>query len=96
MAMMSVALTGCSVFISTPRVARYQVQGLDNQFCEFVVALDEPCEGNMDIRITDRYAIQFDFEWLWNADTDVTAGSASADPMVEPSLEPWMICKYRF
>jgi len=89
-------VTGCSVFISTPQVARYHVQGLDDQFNEFVIPLDSPCEGNMDIHISDNYAVQFDFDWLWNERADV-AGSAVSDKVTDsPSLAPWMICKYKF
>ena len=89
-------VTGCSVFISTPQVARYHVQGLDDQFNEFVVPLDAPCEGNMDIRITNNYTVQFDFEWLWNDSTDINGYTVSDETTDSPSLAPWMICKYKF
>lgn len=89
-------VTGCSVFLSTPRVARYQMQGLDNQFNEFVVPLDHPCEGNMDIELSDRYAVQFDFEWLWTGEAGTSAAAITDEVNTAPSLAPWMLCKYRF
>jgi hypothetical protein len=89
-------VTGCSVFISTPRVARYQMQGLDNQFKEFVVPLDHPCEGNMDIELSDRYAVQFDFEWLWSGEAGTSGAAMTDEAYTAPSLVPWMLCKYRF
>ena len=89
-------LGGCSVFISTPRVTRIQVQGLDDHLREYIVTLDEPAENRAGIQISDRYSIQFDFEWLWNS-----AGDADIyyDPNAkndDPAMAPWMLCKYRF
>ncbi len=89
-------LLGCSVFISTPRVARYHVQGLDNQLMEYRVPIDSPSEGNLDIQLSDHYAIQFDFDWLWNTDADISDFAVSDDTSAAPSLAPWMLCKYRF
>ena len=89
-------LPGCSVFISTPQVALYHVQDLNNQLNEFMVPIDTPNEGNMDIHLSDRYAVQFDFEWLWNTDADMAAAATSSEACTAPSLAPWMVCKYRF
>ena len=42
-----VALNGCSVFISTPNVTRFQIQGVDDQLREYVVKLDDPVEEGL-------------------------------------------------
>ncbi len=88
--------TGCSVFFSTPQVARYQIQQLDNSFVEVVVNLDTPTETDLDIRLNNQYTLQLEFEWLWGADE--TAGIYQETELLseEPQLTPWMICKYRF
>lgn len=92
--------TGCSVFISTPRVARIQMQRLDNKWVEYVVNLEDPTQSNVGIRLNHDYSLQLDFEWLWHMDkradiyTD-TYLEADAD-FEDPRLTPWMLCKYRF
>ena len=92
----AVMLSGCSVFVSTPRVARYHVQGLDDRMTEFVIPLDTQYGTPMDIELSDRYAVQFDFEWLWNTEPESSEAAATNDTTSAPSLAPWMICKYRF
>lgn len=90
------ATTGCSVFISTPRVARFHVQRPDNKFIEYYVNLDDPSETNLDIHLTNRYTVQLDFEWLWDSDEPSELYlETNADP-ADPLLVPWMLCKYRF
>lgn len=91
-------LTGCSVFVSTPKVASFHIQQLDNKFVEVLVSLDDSAETNMDIHLNNRYTLQLDFDWLWNMDQrseiylDLESDTNSEDPL----LTPWMICKYRF
>ena len=63
---------------------------------EFVIPLDSQYETPMDIELSDRYTVQFDFEWLWNTDPESSEAAATNDATNEPSLAPWMICKYRF
>ena len=94
---LALSATGCSVFISTPRVARFHVQQLDDKFIEYVVNLDDPAETNIDIHLNKRYTLQLDFDWLWNmndrSDIYIETQPESAD---DPRLDPWMLCKYRF
>lgn len=92
--------TGCSVFISTPRVARIHVQRLDNKFVEYVVNLENLAQSNVGIRLNNDYSLQLDFEWLWHMDerADIyseTYLEANVD-FEDPQLTPWMLCKYRF
>lgn len=90
-------LCGCSVFISTPRTAKISIQGLDNQYYEYVVPLDDPVsDNNLDIPITKHYAIQFDFEWLWESGSDNQLYQQAAEEDMIAPLSPWMLCKYRF
>jgi hypothetical protein len=92
------AMSGCSVFISTPRVAHFQVQRLDDKFIEYVVNLDDPTETDLDIHINNRYAIQLDFEFLWDSEDESSSEiyvESYTDP-ADPMLVPWMLCKYRF
>ncbi len=87
----------CSVFISTPRTAKVCIQGLDDNYYEYAVALDAPVgETNLDIRISKHYAIQLDFEWLWESDTRSQLSHEMVDEDMPPPLVPWMLCKYRF
>lgn len=87
----------CSIFISTPRTARIHIQGLDNKYYDCIIALDEPtAKTNMDIRISKNYAVQLDFEWLWDADSDAELRQEDPETDIIPPLTPWMLCKYRF
>jgi hypothetical protein len=92
------SISGCSIFISTPRTAKIHIQGLDNQHYDYTIALDEPsAEANLDIRISKRYAVQLDFDWLWDSAGDSrTSLYNSVDEDMIPLLVPWMMCKYRF
>lgn len=90
------AVSGCSVFISTPRVAHFQVQRLDDKFIEYVVNLDDPTETDLDIHINNRYTIQLDFEFLWDSDENAEIYVESYTDPADPMLAPWMLCKYRF
>ena len=92
-----VSISGCSIFISTPRTAKINIQGLDNKFFEYIIPLDEPtAETNLDIRISKRYALQLDFDWLWESDSESYLDYNPADKETIPPLAPWMLCKYRF
>lgn len=94
------SVTGCSVFISTPRVARIHVQRLDNKFVEYVVNLENPTQSNLGIRLSNDYSLQLDFEWLWHMDersdlyTDIYLEPEG--DFEDPQLTPWMLCKYQF
>lgn len=90
------AMSGCSVFISTPRVASFHVQRLDDKFIEYVVNLDDPTETDLEIHLNNRYAIQLDFEFLWDSDESSEIYVESYTDPADPLLVPWMLCKYRF
>jgi hypothetical protein len=90
------AATGCSVFISTPRVARIRIQDLDNQLIEYVVNLDGTTLPDSGIPLTGKYTLQLDFEWLWNMDRQPDTHRVTAPHCEETQLTPWMLCKYRF
>lgn len=90
------AVSGCSVFISTPKVAHFQVQRPDDKFIEYVVNLDDPTETDLDIHINNRYTIQLDFEFLWDSDQGSEIYVESYTDPADPLLAPWMLCKYRF
>ena len=91
-------VNGCSIFISTPRMAKIHIQGLDNQHHDYIISLDEPlAEANLDIRISKRYAVQLDFDWLWGSVSDTRMDyTNSVDEDKIPPLIPWMLCKYCF
>lgn len=95
-----VTITGCSVFISTPKVAKIQIQQLDNKLVEYAVNLENPAQSNLGIRLSNDYSLKLDFHWLWHMDeradiySDVyVEGDLDSD---DPRLTPWMLCKYRF
>jgi len=90
-------INGCSIFISTPRTAKIHIQGLDNQRHDYIIALDERLtEANLDIRISKRYTVQLDFDWLWGSATESQIDNNPVDEDKIPPLVPWMLCKYRF
>ncbi len=91
-------ISGCSIFISTPRTAKIHIQGLDNQHYDYIIALDERLsEANLDIKISKHYAVQIDFDWLWGSAGDTRLDfNNSLDEDIIPPLVPWMLCKYRF
>lgn len=89
-------LTGCSIFVSTPRVARIEIQRLDNQLNEYIVALDDPADSKLDIHLTNRYTVQLDFQWLWNSNDTIQLNAENLEDQAIPPLSPWMVCKYRF
>jgi hypothetical protein len=92
-----VTVSGCSIFISTPRTAKIHIQGLDNRHYDYIIALDEPsAEANLDISISKHYAVQLDFDWLWGSASDSRIDYNSLDEDIIPPLIPWMLCKYRF
>jgi hypothetical protein len=90
-------LCNCSVFISTPHTAKISIQGLDNTYYEYIIALDDPVkEKSLDIHITKNYAIQLDFEWLWESDSKTQLFDTSMEDDLPSPLTPWLLCKYRF
>lgn len=97
-AIFTAPITGCSIFISTPRTAKIHIQGLNNQHYDYIVPLDDPdCESNLNIKISKRYALQLDFEWLWDATIDIASDrNLPTSENLIPPLVPWMVCQYRF
>lgn len=87
---------GCSVFISTPQIASYHIQKLDDSFLEVVINLDAPTETDLDIHLNNRYTLQLEFDWLWNLDEPSEVYTETEIQTEDPHLVPWMMCKYRF
>ena len=89
-------ISGCSVLVATPYEARVQVKGLNNQLNEYVIILNSPPESDLDIQLTNNYAIKLDLQWLWDEnflnqpEFNLNGESATAP------LTPWLTCKYRF
>ena len=91
-------LSGCSVFVATPKTTRVQVTGFNNQVNEYIIVTDEPEEADLDIKLSGRYAIHFDFQWLWN---DLGSSMNENPPYfwnewAEQPMTPWFTCKYKF
>jgi hypothetical protein len=91
-------LTSCAVFKSSPRLAHIQIKGPNNYTKEYVFSLDhlESAES-AGIRLTDRYAIEVDLQWLWYEfeDLDFLNTRDGAQTAATP-LAPWFMCKYKF
>lgn len=90
------AITGCSVFISTPRTACIRIHDLDNKWVEYVVNLEDPSESNLGIPLGNKYSLQLDFDWLWSMDKRSEIYLEAETDLDESQLSPWMLCKYRF
>ena len=84
------------MFVDIPRVARVPISGLNNQLNEYIIELDDLGQEDLEVRLTDHYAIQLDFQWLWdeNKTPDVTTDELFDE--ANAPLSPWMTCKYRF
>ena len=89
-------MAGCSSLISPPRMARIQIRGPANHSNEFVVSLDDLMQRNTDIELSDRYALNIDFQWLWYSHEDVDLTSIQTPEEIKAPLTPWVLCKYRF
>lgn len=91
-------LTGCANFITPPRVAHVQVKGPGNMTKQFAFSLDPTIQQNTDIHLSDRYAVELFFQWLWyeKEDLDATYTGKSQDGAEDQDLTPWFLCKYRF
>lgn len=87
--------TGCSSLISTPRIAHIHIKGPANHSNEFILSLEDPTQDNTDIRLSDRYAIKLDLQWLWYETEDIKR-EESVSEVTDSPLAPWFICKYRF
>lgn len=87
--------TGCSSFISAPRMAHIHIKGPANHTNEFIISLDDPTQDNTDIKLSDRYAIKLDLQWLWYEAEDIKKEESVSEITTSP-LAPWFICKYRF
>jgi hypothetical protein len=92
-------MAGCASMLSTisaPRMARIQIRGPANQSNEFVISLDDLTQRNTDINLSDRYALNIHFQWLWYSREDIGMISAETLDEVQAPLTPWVLCKYRF
>lgn len=90
-------LSGCSVFVTTPKTTRVEVTGFNNQVNEYVIVTNEPDESDLDIKLTDRYALRLDFQWLWNDHISLLGiDSVQTNDTLDEQLIPWITCKYRF
>ena len=92
-------MAGCSSMLSTisaPRMARIQIRGPANHSNEFVISLDDLTQRNTDINLSDRYALNIDFQWLWYSREDVGMNSGEPLEEVQAPPTPWVLCKYRF
>jgi hypothetical protein len=87
--------TGCSAFVSAPRIARINIKGPANHTNEFVISLEDPTQDERDIRLSDRYALELDLQWLWYEAEDFKKKESLSEVTSSP-LAPWFICKYRF
>lgn len=88
-------MIGCSSMASAPRIARIHIKGPANQTNEFVISLENPTQDEMDIHLSDRYAIELDLQWLWYERGDLKKEENMSE-VTDSALAPWFICKYRF
>jgi hypothetical protein len=87
----------CSLLATPSHAAHIQITGLNKQIGEFVIALDTYNDDDMDLRLSDHYALRLDFKWLWDADNDASNMYIKRDTEeFSPTLTPWLTCKYRF
>jgi hypothetical protein len=81
--------------ISTPRQAEIRVQGLNNQFHSEFVTLDDLVEQNLEIPLSNSYALMLDFQWLLGSNNRLDL-EANLPSKVESELAPWLMCTFRF
>lgn len=90
------SISGCSILLATPPAAHVQIDGLNSQLGEFIVVLNPCSDQQMDIPISDRYALRIDFKWLWDQDSDNSELYFQDPDDLNSPLTPWLTCKYRF
>ena len=89
--------SGCSILVAKPPTAHVQIDGLNHQIGEFVVALNPTDQQQLDIHLGRQYALRLDFRWLWDQDRGSSQFYVQQDPDdFQAPLTPWMTCKYRF
>lgn len=94
--LLSLSVAGCSHLSIRPLMARYQVNDPSHGIKDVVVDLDVPLEKKLDIRINDRYAVQFDLLFNANPNSNFTASRGSMSSASLQKLTPYLLCKYRF
>ncbi|MBT8338768.1 MAG: hypothetical protein HKP58_17015 [Desulfatitalea sp.] len=88
---------GCSSFLNYPQTARIHITGPGNHSKELTICLDDPLNRDKDIHLTDRYAVEIFFQWLWYEKEDLdTYGGENGDEGTLSRPIPWFLCKYRF
>ncbi len=86
---------GCSIFIAPQRTARVQINGIGNHVNEIVVFLDDLTDTDLDIQLTENYAVRLDLQWLWSQEFTLFEPEP-LDRQNPPLLSPLVSCKYRF
>jgi len=91
-------LAGCASFVTPPRMANIQIRGPGNITKQFAITIDPSTELDTDIHLTDRYAVELFFQWLWYEKEDLESEYTVPKQDGSPSqdLTPWFLCKYRF
>lgn len=94
--MLIMLFSGCSILLATPPAAHVQIDGLNSQLGDFFIILNPCSDQQMDIPISDRYALRIDFKWLWNQRNENPELYFQDPNDIETPLTPWLTCKYRF
>ena len=88
--------TGCAGFPSSDRIVKIQIKGLNYPHAEIVFRVDTPHESDLDIFLTNNYAIRIGLEWLKIQQQDLDMEKIWFDANPSGPLIPWLTCKYYF
>lgn len=90
------AAVGCAAFPRSDQVVKIQIKGLNYPHAEIVFRVDTPNESDLDIFLTQHYAIRIGLEWLKGQDQAPETDQIWFDADPSGPLIPWITCKYRF
>jgi hypothetical protein len=92
----SLSVVGCAAFPSSDQVVKINITGLNYPHAEIVFRVDTPNESDLDIFLTEHYAIRIGLEWLKIQEQPSDADTIWFDANPSGPLVPWITCKYHF
>jgi hypothetical protein len=93
---LALLVVGCGAFHRSDQVVKIQISGLNYPHAEIVFRVDTPNESDLDIFLSDHYAIRIGLEWLRIQDDQWKSDKIWFDAEPSELLVPWLTCKYRF
>jgi hypothetical protein len=78
------------------KTVHIKVNGMKYPHAEINFKKDTQNESDLDIYLSDRYAIRLGLQWLAWQDRNQPTENPWADDLEPTPLIPWLTCRYRF